>query len=152
MPTAARYDDTTGGSAVIPELLWIVGIYLAAAALAHRMLGKSAGSAKRHYVLVAGNHHLQIEWYIRALKRFSRRTGKDVGITVLLENSTDESGSIVEIFTRCSDGIGLVRSEPGDLVDNRMRVRAQWERQGVADGQFVWVELGKREDMSQLPL
>ena len=81
---------------MIPELLWIVGIYAMAAALANGVIGKNAGAVKRHYVLIAGNHQSQIEWYIRALKRFSRRTGTDIGITVLLEHSADESGSIVE--------------------------------------------------------
>lgn len=137
---------------MIPELLWIVGIYAMAAALANGVIGKNAGAVKRHYVLIAGNHQSQIEWYIRALKRFSRRTGTDIGITVLLEHSADESGSIVEIFARNSDEIGLVRSEPGDLDGNRARVREQGERQVAAGGQFVWVELGKREDLSQLPL
>jgi hypothetical protein len=145
------------------DLLWIVGIYAAAAAMAHGVFGRSSGAGKRHYVLVAGNHQMQIEWYLRALRRFSRRTGTDIGITVVLRNSTDETGSILEKFSSGDDRIGWVRGgvewglaagsdiqerpDPGDGTEGTAAEAAM-----AADPQVIWVDLNKREDLARLPL
>ncbi|WP_276353578.1 hypothetical protein [Cohnella caldifontis] len=146
---------------MFPDLLWIVGIYAAAAAVAHGVLGgRSGGSGSRHYVLVAGNHQLQIEWYLRALRRHSRRTGTDIGITVVLEDSTDETGPILEKFSREEDGIALIRSEGTSdaAAGSDPRERAEWhcKTANAASGdpgrQVVWIDLKKREDVSRLPL
>jgi len=139
---------------MIPELLWIVGIYVMAAALVNGVLKNGADPAKRHYVLVAGNHQKQIEWYIRALKRFSRRTGTDIGITVLLEPGADESGQIIRIFVRHHDWIRLIARESVDEDEtaNPERWREYQERLDPAGGQLIWVDLGNREDLKQLPL
>jgi hypothetical protein len=164
-------------AAVIPELLWIIGFYVAAAALAHRIYGHGADERRRHYVLVAGNHQLQIEWYIRALQRFSRRTGTDIGITVVLDHSSDETGKITEIFARGCDKIGLFctgGSEESAALevavaeyeghedsttddskgDARQRLLREMEAQGMmkAPLDIVWVELANREDLQRLPL
>lgn len=98
---------------MIPEMMWIIGFYVAAAAWVHAWHGRNAGDAadKRHYVLLAGNHQLQMEWYVRALRYFSKRTGTDIGITVVLDRaSSDETGSIVELLARQDSGIELIRS------------------------------------------
>ncbi|WP_123042230.1 hypothetical protein [Cohnella candidum] len=140
---------------MIPELMWIIGFYVAAAALAHGVFGREADSRKRHYVLVAGNHQLQIEGYVRALQSFSRRTGTDIGITVLLDDSTDDTGPIVEKFARGYDGIAWIRSrESGPDAKDRDSMMKQWEEQGMEKdpAQVVWVELDKREDLHRLPL
>lgn len=140
---------------MIPDLMWIIGIYVAAAAMAHGVFGRSAGAEKRHYVLVAGNHQTQIEWYVRALQRFSRRTGTDIGITVLLADSSDETGSILEKFARDNDCIGLIRQKREAAAvsgaDDSEAVAAECTF-GDADSQIVWVDLGKREDLARLPL
>jgi hypothetical protein len=164
-------------AAVIPELLWIIGFYVAAAALAHRIVGHGADERRRHYVLVAGNHQLQIEWYIRALQRFSRLTGTDIGITVVLDDSSDDTGKITEIFARGCDKIGLLRTggteesaaaevavseESGDTVceaeDSQGNARERLLREMAAQGMMtrpldiVWVVLANREDLARLPL
>ena len=136
-------------AAVIPTLLWIVGLYAAAAAWAHWAYRRSAGASRRHYVLVAGNHQLQIEGYIRALQRYSRRTGTDIGITVLLDESTDETGAILERFARGGSGIDCVKRD-GEETNEPVR---RWERsRGTDGGKVVWVELGCREHIDRLPL
>lgn len=135
---------------MIPTLLWILGFYAAAAAWAHWAYRRSAGASRRHYVLVAGNHQLQIEGYIRALQRHARRTGKEIGITVVLDESTDETGAILEKFARGGTNIDCVR-RGGEEADGTIR---RWERfrEEAAGEQVVWVELGCREHIDRLPL
>ncbi|QJD85238.1 hypothetical protein [Cohnella herbarum] len=128
---------------MIPGLLWIIGFYAAAVALVHWLIRRSSGEERRHYVLVAGNHQMQIEWYIRALQQFSRRTGTEIGITVVLEQSSDDTGKIMERFARGGTGIDWVRKDAG----------AMESRQSVsADPKAVWVELASTEDLARLPL
>ncbi|WP_372629489.1 hypothetical protein [Cohnella sp.] len=141
---------------MLPELLWIVGLYVAAAAFAHCIIRRSSGDGHRHYVLVAGNHQMQIEGYIRAIQLFSRRTGTEIGITVVLDRSTDETGPILERMARKDSGIDWVRrdrSESGRRIDERARDRGV-EPVGslAADSRVVWVELDRQEDVRRLPL
>jgi len=124
---------------VIPELLSIIGFYAAVVAFVHWMIRRGSGGDQRHYVLVAGNHQMQIEWYIRALQQFSRRTGTEIGITVVLCESTDETGEIMERFARRDTGIKYVRN---DTVIN----------EASGDGKTVWVELAHKDDVARLPL
>ncbi|QMV41689.1 hypothetical protein [Cohnella cholangitidis] len=126
---------------MFPELLWIVGFYAAAVALVHWVIRRGSALDRHHYVLVAGNHQMQIEWYIRALQQFSRRTGTEIGITVVLDQSTDDTGKIMERFARGGNGIEWVRSEGGQL-DNRR----------ASDQKVVWVELARKDDVDRLPL
>lgn len=127
-------------AAVILELLWIFGCYAAAVLAAQAIVRRSAGAGRYHYVLVAGNHEAEIEGCVRALQRYSRRTGKDIGITVVLDGSTDETGAIVERFARGSEGIGIVRSD-------RERV-TPW----AGEQEVVRIDLGIREHVARLPL
>jgi len=159
---------------VIPEMLWIVGLYVAAAAWVHAWHGRSAGdaTAKRHYVLLAGNHQMQMEWYVRALRYFSKRTGTDIGITVVLDRaSDDETGSIVELLARQDSGIELIRraderfgngeygdtdvdGETGSVEDQRERMLMRLASAGkvVSPGQVVWINLGNEEELRRLPM
>ncbi|WP_308636651.1 hypothetical protein [Paenibacillus silvisoli] len=87
---------------MIPVLLWIFGCYALAAAAVHAL---SAFSERRerlvkHYVLIAGNHQLQMEWYMRSLRRFSHFTGTEVKVTVVDRGSEDETMSIARFFAR----------------------------------------------------
>ncbi|MFC5528972.1 hypothetical protein [Cohnella yongneupensis] len=136
---------------MIPELLLIFGFYVAAAVWAHWAYRKSAGASRRHYVLVAGNHQTQIEGYVRGLQRYSRRTGTEIGITVVLEDSSDETGAIMEKFARGNAGIGIVRRED-ELEKARIH---HWERSREAEQfepeQVIWVELECVEHISKLP-
>ncbi|MFD0673644.1 glycosyltransferase family A protein [Cohnella sp. GCM10027633] len=133
---------------MIPELLWIIGCYAAAALVAHWVYKRSvAGGIRRHYVLVAGNHESEIEGCVRALQRYSRRTGTDVGITVVLDGSSDETGAIVERFTRDGSGIGWIRWEDEEAKlklhrwERSREVAAAGSEQGL--GQELGQELGQ---------
>jgi len=162
---------------VIPEMLWIIGFYVAAAAWVHAWRGRHAGdaAAKRHYVLLAGNHQMQMEWYVRALRYFSRRTGTDIGITVVLDRaSNDETGSIVELLARQDDGIELIRTagdrgganavgefdeygggeEFGSAEGRQAWMLARLASAGrvASPGEVVWVDLGNEEELRRLPM
>jgi hypothetical protein len=143
-------------AAMIPELLWIIGFYAAAAAFAHWTIRKGSSGNRRHYVLVAGNHQMQIEWYIRALQHFSRRTGTEIGITVVLDQSSDETGKILERFARSDAGIDWVRNDAGNTLPD-MPAGLEYSyvgeegRQGDRK-QVVWVELARKDDVARLPL
>jgi hypothetical protein len=143
-------------AAVIPELLWIIGLYAAAAAFVHGMIRRGSGEARHHYVLVAGNHQMQIEGYIRALQRFSRRTGTEIGITVVLDQSSDETKDIMERFARADTGIDWVRKESGKRIADievleQERFRAAEQGTTEANPQVVWVELTRTDDVARLP-
>lgn len=152
---------------MILELLWIVGLYAAAVAVAHAALRRwKSGERKRHYVLVAGNHQMQIEWYVRSLQIYSRLTGMDIGITIILDpSSSDETGRIVERFARGGEEVGLVRANGKDgAVDAPPKAECpQWQRvlrehfqmRGLpqtSPGQVVWVELERDDALTRLPL
>jgi hypothetical protein len=143
---------------MIPELLWIIGFYAAAAAFAHWTIRRGTNGNRRHYVLVAGNHQLQIEWYIRALQQFSKRTGTDIGITVVLDQSSDETGKILERFARADTGIEWVRTDDGNKISNmppgleQNHFSVGEEGKQAARQQVVWVELARSDDVARLPL
>ncbi len=144
-------------AAVIPELLWIIGFYAAAAIFAHWLFRRGSSDNRRHYVLVAGNHQMQIEWYIRALQHFSRRTGTEIGITVVLDQSSDDTGKIMERFARGHAGIDWVRKDAGDKMADTdglelEQLRGGEEGKPKANEQVVWVELARSDDVARLPL
>ena len=137
---------------MVPELMWIIGFYVAAAALAHVAFGRGADARKRHYVLVAGNHQLQIEWYVRELQLLSRRTGTDIGITVVLEDSTDETGPILEKFVRKDEGVGFIRSREREVTRDGAIRQLEQMGAGVDPRDIVWVELGEGGPLRRLSM
>lgn len=99
---------------MFPTVLWIIGVYAAVAAIAHWAIRRRTKAwSRRHYVLVAGNHQSQIEGYIRALQQYSHRTGTDIGITVVLKESSDHTAAILSAMSRRFPAIGLVRDREG---------------------------------------
>lgn len=152
------------------DLVWIVAAYAAAAYCVHwriaRMSKESAGG--RHFVLVAGNHQMQIEGYIRKLRGFSRKSGADIGITVVLDpSSSDETGKIASILASREEGqIAVVRAGADDSrgygAENGGRADARLLVPGIADARLlvpgipadkrlVWVDLSDEEHVRALP-
>lgn len=130
---------------MLSELLWVIGLYAGAAACAHWLISRSRSLRRQEYVLVAGNHERQIEGYVRALQQYARRSGTDIGITVLLAESSDDTGAIMERLIRNEDGVALARTCDGVGMctgDDRDR----------ADANVVWVSLDKQEELERLPL
>ncbi|MFC5653085.1 hypothetical protein ACFPYJ_29045 [Paenibacillus solisilvae] len=99
---------------MIPVLLWIVGCYALAAAAVH---AASVWSSKRnrnvqHFVLIAGNEQLQMEWYMRSLRRFSHFTGQEVKVTVVDHGSEDETIGIARFFARYGMKVDIKSGAP----------------------------------------
>jgi hypothetical protein len=132
--------------AVIPDLLWIISLYVAAAVIVHRSWGRRVSVDRRQYVLVAGNHQMQIEWYIRGLQQFSQRTGTEIGITVVLNDSSDETGSIMEKFARQDEAIAVIRRE------SSMQSLSEPKWECLMPEHAIWVELSRKEEVTKLPL
>jgi hypothetical protein len=92
-------------AAVIPDLLWIIGCYAAAAAVVQWAAKRRRPASGACVVLVAGNHQLQIEGCIRELWRWSHRSGTPLHIAVVLDRSEDETERIVERLGRRDDSL-----------------------------------------------
>lgn len=131
---------------MIPDLLWIVGLYVAAAVIVHWIIRRRAEINRRQYVLVAGNHQMQIEWYIRALQQFSVRTGTEIGITVVLNESSDDTRLIMERFARHNATIKVFGREDNELSSEEYGLKRLMPKNAI------WVELARKEDLARLPL
>ena len=117
-------------------LLAIIGCYAFAAlmvrAAARRNPGRRAGT---HVVLFAGNQDGRIEWYLRRLRWWSLRTGRDVRITLVDCGSTDDTVAIAERFGRGSGAVSVVRSDglaAGGLAERNGRTRSD----GIGSGRI----------------
>ncbi|MBB6732266.1 hypothetical protein [Cohnella zeiphila] len=96
---------------MLAELLGIIAVYALAVLYAHWVASHRSKAEASRYVLVAGNHQAQIEGYLRSMQAYSRRSGTDLAITVLLRNSSDETQPIVEKFARHSSDVEWRREE-----------------------------------------
>ncbi|XID91064.1 hypothetical protein ACF3MZ_21435 [Paenibacillaceae bacterium WGS1546] len=136
------------------DLLWIIGIYAAAAAFAHWLIRSRSGEERRQYVLVAGNHQMQLEGYVRAIQQFSRRSGTDIGITVVLEQSTDETRRIAELLARRDYGIECVPAGQASMAASPTDARGGMHGNALnaAAGPIIRVDLDRLEGVKKLPL
>lgn len=98
---------------MVAHLLWILAVYGIAALLVHiihaRHLRRNGKDTKRrmHYVLITSNHERQVEWYLRALSLYALMSGTRIRVTVLDDQSHDDTLRIVERLTPMT-GIELV--------------------------------------------
>lgn len=98
---------------MVAQLLWILAVYGIAVALVHIVHARhlrraSEGTGRRrHYVLITSNHERQVEWYLRALSWYALLSGTRVRVTVLDDQSYDDTLKIVKRLTHLS-GIELV--------------------------------------------
>jgi len=102
---------------MLAELMGIFAVYAVAVLYAHWVAGRRRGMDAGRYVLVAGDHQAQIEGYLRSMQAYSRRSGTDLAITVLLRNSSDETQPIVEKFAHKSTDIDWRREEAESEVE-----------------------------------
>ncbi|MBB6638182.1 hypothetical protein [Cohnella thailandensis] len=120
---------------MLAGLCGILVVYALGVLFVHWLARRRHLGDDRHYVLVAGNHEKQIEWYMRSLMSFSRRTGMGLHITVVLEDSKDDTAAIVQKFAKDDRGI-------------EWRYDQTWK----ADQALVWIDLAREEDVARLPL
>ncbi|NBD26724.1 glycosyltransferase family A protein [Paenibacillus glycinis] len=109
---------------MITVLLWILGCYVAAAAVVYVFSAMRLGRERRakHYVLIAGNEGARMEWYMRSLRRFSHMTGTDVKVTIVDNGSEDDTLSIARVFAKHGMNVRVHAGESAEMMANRMDV------------------------------
>lgn len=85
---------------MIEILLWVIGCYAVAAALVHAAFRLRKKPKAEHYVLLAGNEQQRMEWYMRGLRRYSHRSGKEVQVTIIDRGSEDDTVRIASLFAQ----------------------------------------------------
>ncbi len=130
---------------MIQGMLWIVGSYGVCTLFIHLLYRsfqrRNGGTA--HYVLITKNNQMQIEWYIRSLQFYSSLRGKCIKITVLDNNSTDETLPIVQrlSFYRDIDLLPFYCSRDIEhIVDS------------LLDEEVIVIQLSNQEDLHKIPL
>lgn len=106
---------------MISYIGWVLLSYGLAAALVHVLHGLvQQGKRKNrrvHYILVTSNHENQMEWYLRALTWYTRLRGLALRVTVLDENSQDDTLAILRKLEKQGGleltviGLAVVRQE-----------------------------------------
>ena len=92
-------------------LIAIIGCYAFAALIVRAAARRYPGwSSRTHVVLFACNQEGRIEWYLRRLRRWSLRTGRDVRVTLVDCGSTDDTSAIAERFGRRSGAVSVVHA------------------------------------------
>lgn len=144
---------------MIAVLLWIVGCYALVAAAVHAASRvRSQGERKkRHYVLVAGNEQLRMEWYLQSLQYFSYFTGTEVKVTVIDNGSEDETMRIVRVFATEGMDVDIESGVRMESALNQLQAAQEGDYQGSeASGTqappIVFIDLKNPADVSKLPL
>ena len=113
-------------------LLAIIGCYAFAvllAGMAARFLARWRDGM--HVVLLAANQGDRIEWYLRRLRRWSLRTGRDVRVTLVDCGSTDDTAAIAERFGRGTGVVNVVHSAEIAGADDPATLKASWSRRSA---------------------
>lgn len=91
---------------MIPILIWIVGCCAILALVVH-IVNRSANARPegqadngKHFILLADNQEQRMEWYLRSITWFARRTGTNVRITVIDQGMSRDTLRIVSAFSR----------------------------------------------------
>jgi ABC-type sulfate transport system substrate-binding protein len=148
-------------------LLAIIGCY-AFAALAVRLAARHLPGwrAGMHVVLFAGNQGQRVEWYLRRLRWWSLRTGRDVRVTLVDCGSTDDTAAIAERFE--AGVVTVVRSDElvgkqSGLSEDPAKLKESWQRRrssmpsiaSVGDGRgadgTLLINLNDPADVATLP-
>lgn len=115
-------------------LLAVIGCYAFAALMVRVAARRFPGWRSRmHVVLFAGNQGGRVEWYLRRLRWWSLRTGRDVRVTLVDCGSTDDTAAIAERFGRGTDAVTVVRSVEiaggaGCAARDPDALKASWRR------------------------
>ncbi|MFX3631587.1 MAG: hypothetical protein ACE3L7_02605 [Candidatus Pristimantibacillus sp.] len=152
---------------MIGILLAVVGCYALVAALVHLAHWISVGKkrVRKHYVLVAHDQHMNMEWFLRSFFAFSRRMGTDVKLTVVDEGSTDQTTDIVERLGHRGVGATVYVGDEGGSKSQNDRKRSQmddedaerllWKLQSegiiTSSDHAVLVDLQNPSDLSKMP-
>lgn len=126
------------------EGLWIFGVFAVGMLWVHvshyRFL--RGDRKEKHYVLIARDNQLTVEWYIRSLFLYNRLKGEPFRMTVLDEQSQDNTRPIIQRLT------------DQQYVDVHIMASAEESQRFVEDlkeEEMIIVNLNQPEDFSKMP-
>jgi len=126
-------------------LLWIIGVYAAAAAFVHfvHTQVRDRPSHTRYYLLKTRNNQADIEWILRSLSWNTSLTGRQTRIGVWDQGSTDDTEGIARIYSprSCAEIQWLPSSAAAEV----------WMKDRQMD-QVIVVDMNRKEDAANLPL
>ncbi len=103
------------------------------------------GTVTEHYVLITKNNQLQIEWMIRSLLLAYWIKGKSLKISVLDQNSRDETLMIVGRLSQFRNISVRSIQASEDILCSLHGMYPEGE-------QMIIIDANKREDLSKIPL
>ncbi|MFB9327044.1 hypothetical protein ACFFSY_14035 [Paenibacillus aurantiacus] len=125
---------------MIEILLWVIGCYVVAAALVHAAFQLRRKPKAEHYVLLAGNEQHRMEWYMRGLRRYSHRSGKEVQVTIIDRGSEDDTVRIASLFAKKGMDVQLAdgrKFEGSFQPANQERAKALPAEEGERAGRNI---------------
>ncbi|TCM97259.1 hypothetical protein EV294_104475 [Paenibacillus sp. BK033] len=146
---------------LIAIFLLVIGCYALAAASVHVAYRLRRGKIResKHYVLVAHDQHMKMEMFLRQFSSYSRRMGTDVQLTVVDNDSADQTAQIVDRLRRENGNITVFADE-----GSKDRKRSQsgedsagliWmlRNEGIVSkpDQAILVDLQNPSDLSKMP-
>lgn len=141
---------------MFPYMGWILFSYGLAAAMVHLVHGQylrmQPGTHKRmHYVLVTHNHEQQMEWYLRALSWYGQWRGNVVKVTVLDEESEDNTLAIAERLGHQNGmELKLTRLAAVNEEDMKRYMLSAEEQQDEAEHRF-YIDLRSPGEANKIP-
>lgn len=148
-------------------LLVVIGCYALVAVMVHLAYWMSVGKmrTRKHYVLVAHDQHMKMEWVLRSFFVFSRRMGTDVKLTVIDDKSTDQTADIIERLGHRGVGATVYAGDESKREHKHDRKRSQmddedaerllWKLQSegiiTSSDHAVLVDLQNPSDLSKMP-
>ncbi|WP_338553391.1 hypothetical protein [Paenibacillus sp. KS-LC4] len=143
---------------MINIFLIVVGCYVLAGFLVHVIyrLKRHRQHSTRHYVLLCGSQHANMERTIRSFFAFSRWMGVDVQLTVIDAGLGEQTREIVERMSHAHERIRLYRPEAGIVKKEAQQEKGWlWELKGngliIGSEPPVLIDLQNPEDLSKLP-
>ncbi|OMD51279.1 hypothetical protein BSK56_05240 [Paenibacillus borealis] len=100
---------------MVAQLIWIAVIYGSAVVLVHilrnrELTRQTARSGKRlHYILITRNHEAVVEWYIRVIGIHAFLTGKLFRVTVMDDDSSDDTIAVASRLAYSGSSIDVAR-------------------------------------------
>lgn len=127
---------------MIPILIWIVCCCAILALIVHMVNrfanARAEGQADsgKHFILLADHREQRMEWYLRSITWFARRTGTNVRITVVDQGMSRDTLRIVSAFSRGGTPIYVANlgAEAEGEWPGQKAFAATGEGRGAAEG------------------
>jgi hypothetical protein len=115
--------------------LLVAGCYAFAAVMVHLAyrLRKGKREAGKHYIWVAEGRQPNMEWYVRSLYSYSRRTGEDVRLTIVDCGMTEESRVIAERLAFEGKAVTFCQETGAGSTKGDIQEVGDWEKEQVKE-------------------